>query len=88
MRKIKPRGIKRKWKDGKEIYFLLNSAHNLFEVYGSGRRKGKPKETEIRACWLLMAKDEVELFNLQIALTLCASIVLWLNSNRQFCCAC
>lgn len=27
----------------------------------------------------MMARDEVELFNLQIALTLCASIVLWLT---------
>lgn len=43
MRKIKPRGIKRKCKDGKEIYFLLNSAHNLFEVYGSGKGKEEAK---------------------------------------------
>ena len=26
-----------------------------------------------------MPKDEIELFNLEIALTLCASIVLWLT---------
>lgn len=43
MRKIKPRGIKRKCKDGEEIYFLLNSAHNLFEVYGSGKGKEEAK---------------------------------------------
>lgn len=42
-RKIKLRGIKRKWKDGKEIYFPLNSAHNLFEVHVSGRRKEEAK---------------------------------------------
>ena len=43
---------------------------------GLGRGRRKPKETEIRACWLLMAKDEVELFNLQIALTLCTYCVV------------
>lgn len=88
MREIIPRGIKRKWKDGKEIYFLLNSVHNLFEVVCLRGGKRKSEKAEIRAHWLLMARDEVELFNLQIALTLCASIVLWLNSNRQFSCAC
>ena len=41
---------------------------------GGGKRK--PKETEIRACWLLMDKDEVELFNLQIALILCIYCVV------------
>lgn len=71
-----------------EIYFLLNSAHNLFEVCMSGGREEEAKESRIKAHWLLIAKDEVELFNLQIALTLCASIVLWLNSKRQCCCAC
>lgn len=31
-----------------EIYFLLNSAHNLFEVYTSGRREEEAKESRIK----------------------------------------
>lgn len=36
-----------------------------------GEGKREPKQVKIRAYWLLIARDEVELFNLQIALTLC-----------------
>lgn len=66
--------------DGKELYFLLNSAQNLFEVCVFGRAgKREAMKGEIRAHWLLIALDKVELFNRQIAFTLCTSIVLCWN---------
>lgn len=36
---MKPGDIKRNWEDGKKIYFLLSSAHNLFAMCVSGGRE-------------------------------------------------
>lgn len=80
MKKNKTQGYKEKVEDGKELYFLLNSAHNLFEMCAFGRAgKRETMKGEIRAHWLLIARDKGKLFNRQIALTLCTSIVLCLN---------
>lgn len=79
-KKNKIQGYKETVEEGNELYFLLNSAHNVFEmcVFGRAGRRETVKG-EIKAHWLLVAKDKVELFNRQIALTLCTSIVLCLN---------
>lgn len=65
--------------DGKALYFLLSSTETLFDVCVFGRAGKREAMEEVRAHWLLIARDKVQLFNRQIAFTLCTSIVLCLN---------
>lgn len=52
----------------------------------SGERVEETKISRNKSILAFDFRDEVELFNLQLALILRESIVLWLNSERQLLC--
>lgn len=52
----------------------------------SGERVEEAKISRNKSILAFDFRDEVELFNLQLALILRESIVLWLNSERQLLC--